>query len=1078
MEGFPLSESVIVGRDRELREIAGVLDHAAEGRGSIWYVTGEPGIGKSRLAEEIAQRARQRGFRAYWGRCWEAGGAPAYWPWMQVLRALLRTMDPGEIGPHGEPIAQILPELRPLEPAGTSSLEPEQARFRLMDAMGAVIADAARHCPLVIVLEDLHAADVSSVLLLEFLAATVRHQPLLILGTFRDAELAAAPAGSQLIRAAQEGHRLSLQRLSESDVGLFLKATGESADAEFVAALHRTTDGQPLFLAEITRLWRSQGSRKSIDHLSIPRSVRTAIGERLARVSPSCVHVLRRGAVVGREFDIGLLAAAYQDDPNDYVAACQEATECAILAETGPQRYRFLHFLIRQHVYEGIAEQERADAHARLARALEARPLGEEARWSEVAHHLVAAGRCREAATAYRKAGAEALQQLAFEEAAQSFGEALRAARTAGTLDPEAHVELLLDLAHAQTQAGELASGKQTSTAAADLARRLGSAELLARAALEHGAALIHAKVDRELVGLLQEALDALDPTDSALRARVMARLAAAMQPATDPEGPIELAREAIGMARRLGDRVTLLDTLRNGGSAMVDLGDLEERLALDREHATLAEELDEPVEALRGNMRSIMDYLELGRLDDAYRAMRACERITERLDHPAYRWRSTALQALRAIWEGDFVDAERLVEAVRSLGKSGRDPNAAVVYAAQRVRLHQLRGEFEAQIPLLPTLDGHWDDTELGRATAQITVGAEHLLAGRTSQALRGFDAERIERLLRLGDHTLKLNVARLAVAAQDRGLAERLYRRLLPIRDRLVTGGVLYMTLEGPTSWALASTARFLGRKAEAREHYEHALDITRRLGGRPVHALIAHEYADFLAEHDENDVRRRALESAQSAQATAQELGMHALLADCTELLSRLRGASKEIEPSVSEGGELTMDHIGDTWLIRYADSEFHLKDLRGVRLLATLVAEPGREFHVLDLDRENVAPTARVDARGAIAALDEEARRQYGARIAELKEEIEEADAWNDPERGERARRELAFIEQELSRALGLGGRPRQQGSAAERARVNVQRRIRDAIRRIEEHHAALAKHLDRAVRTGMYCAYEP
>jgi hypothetical protein len=169
---------------------------------------------------------------------------------------------------------------------------------------------------------------------------------------------------------------------------------------------------------------------------------------------------------------------------------------------------------------------------------------------------------------------------------------------------------------------------------------------------------------------------------------------------------------------------------------------------------------------------------------------------------------------------------------------------------------------------------------------------------------------------------------------------------------------------------------------------------------------------------------------------------------------------------------------MDQLGDMWLIRYADAEFHLKDLRGVRLLATLVAEPGREFHVLDLERGNVAPAAPIDPRGAGEILDEEARRQYKSRVVELKEEIEEAEAWNDPERTERARRELAFIEQELTRALGLGGRQRSHGSAAERARINVQRRLRDAIRRIEEHHAGLAKHLDRAVRTGMYCAYEP
>lgn len=1042
-------------------------------------MTGEPGIGKSRLAEELGHLARARGMRAFWGRCWEAGGAPAYWPWVQILRAVLRTADPGRVDAHSEPLAQILPELGQTGPTPLpSDLGPDQARFQLMDAISGVIADAAQRLPLVLVLEDLHAADVSTVLLLEFLAATVRHQPLLILGTFREAELATAPAGPQLIRAAQEGNRLALDRLSKEDVAAFVKATDETADSSFVAALHRTTDGHPLFLVELARLWRTRGSSGSVDRVSVPRSVRTAIRERLTRVSPECVQTLQCGAIVGREFDVGLLQACFQDEEAKYVAACQEATDAAILVETAPQRYRFVHFLIRELVYEGIEEPRRADAHARLARILEDRTRDGELRWSEVAHHLAAAGRCREAADAYRNAGAQALQQLAFEEAVQAHREALRASETAGSLDPEIHAELLLELAHAQTRAGEVILGKQTSLAAAEVARNLTNPELLARAALEHGAALIYAKVDPELVALLQEALDALDPHDSVLRARVMARLAAAQQPAVDPAGPMQLAREAIAMARRLGERETLLDTLRNGGSAMVDVGDLEERIGLDREHATLAEELGNRVEALRGNLRSTMDYLELGRLDDAFRTMRACERIAEQLDHPAYRWRSVAMHALRAIWEGDFEAAEQLVEEARVLGERGRDPNAGVVHAMQKARLLQLRGDFDAQLPLLKKLDGHWGDTDLGRTSASVIIGAEHVLARRVTIGLHGFDRDAVHEVLRLGDHTFQLSVARLAIAARDRELAEHLYRSLLLTQDHLVTGGMLYMTLEGPTRWGLASLARFLGREGEARDHYEHALETTRRTGGRPVHALISHDYAELLAESDAPADRRRASTLAQEAQTTARELRMRALEADATLLLTRLQGQVEEHHPPPANTNNLSMHQVGDAWVVRYGTAEFHLKNVRGVRLLAALVAEPGREFHVLDLSEGPKAQGAPVDRGDAGELLDEEARRQYKARVFELKAELAEAEEWNDPARAERSRRELALIEQELSKAVGIGGRPRRSGSAAERARVNVQRRIRDAIRRIEGHHAGLAKHLDRAIRTGTYCAYEP
>jgi len=1071
-----LAESSIVGRDREVSRLTEAIEDVAEGRGSVWFLTGEPGIGKSRLAEEVGRLARERGMRTFWGRCWEAGGAPAYWPWVQVLRAVLRTAEPGQLDPYVAALSQILPELPEAQAAReTADLGPEQARFQLMDAVSNVLSDAAQRFPLVVVLEDLHVADVSTVLLLEFLAATIRHQPLLIVGTFREVELASAPAGPQLIRAAQQAEQLALEPLTERDVASFLEATGERADATFVTELHRTTDGHPLFLAEVVRLWRAQGSSA---RTSIPRSVRTAIQERLANVTPVCMRSLRHGAVVGPEFDIGLLEACYEDDAEDYVEGCQEATDAAILVEIAPQRYRFVHFLIRQLVYATIPEDDRLGAHARLAGILEHRPRNAEPRWSEVAHHLVAARRSGEAFDAYRKAGAQALRQLAFEEAVQAYQDATRAADEARDIETGARVELLLDLGHAQTRAGEVSAGKKTCAAAAVLARTLGDATLLARAALEHGTALIYGHVDRELVALLEEALDALPAADGVLRARVMARLAAALQPAPEPEGPIQIARDAIAMARRLGDREALLDTMRNGGSAMVDLGDLEERVVLDREHAVLAEELGNPVEAFRGNLRSIMDYLQLGRLDDAFRAMHACERITEDLNHPAYRWRAIALRVLRATWQGDFKEAEQLAEEMRLLGERAADPNAGAVHAMQKTRLLRMRGDFDAQLPWIAEIDRHWGSSEIGRTNANFIIGGEHVAAGRLALGLSKYDPEAGRKLLRHGDHTLQLSFARLCVAAEDRELAEQVYRHLLITRDHLVTGGMLYLTIEGPTTWGLASIARFLGRNREAREHYEQAMAMSRRTGGQPVHALIACEYAGLLSESDAPADRRHALSLAQEAGATAEELGMRALKADVEALLAELHRVEEENDPPSVDADTFTMSQVGDSWSLRYGNVEFHLEDMRGVRLLATLVAEPGREFHVLDLSAGSKAPTEPIDRSDAGEALDEEARRQYQTRVSDLQEELQEAESWNDSARAERAREELGFIQQELSAAVGLGGRERKVGSAAERARVNVQRRIRDAIRRIESHHPGLAKHLDRSVRTGTYCAYEP
>jgi len=1075
-------ESSLVGRHQELSRLAAAIEEVAEGRGFVCFLTGEAGIGKSRLAEEAARLARDRGMRIYWGRCWEAGGAPAYWPWVQVLRAILRTAEPDQVDPFLAPLGQMLPELRRTQaiPEATE-LGPEQARFQVMDAVGHLLAETSERCPMVIVLEDLHVADISTVLLLDFLAAIVRNHAILIIGTYREAELGAAAAGPQLLRAAQQGHRLALDRLTHEEVAAFLETTGETVDPDFVGALHRITEGHPLFLVEVARLWRMQGARDHTGRPAIPKSVRQAIQERLQGLSPECALSLRRGAVIGREFDTILLEASYPNDSSDTVEACQEATDHALLIEVAPLRYRFSHFLIRELVYESIPDAERGDAHRRLAEVLLERPDNEgQPRWSEIAHHFTAAGpgTASKASEAYRQASAQALRQLAFDEAVIAAHRALDACERALPVDERVRIAILIQLGHAQTRAGDIQAGKTTCAKAAALARDLGDASLLAKAALEHGSALIFANVDAELVALLEEALELLESSDSPLRARLMARLAAALQPALDPEPPMELARQAIAMARRTGDKQTLLDTLRDGGSAMVDLGDVEERLLLDREHAALAEELGNPIEGLRANMRSFMVFVQLGRLDDAFRTLHACERAADELDHPTYRWRCQALRVLRALWEGDFDEADRYLEEVRALVEQAGDPNARLTYAYQKARILLYRGEFDAQLPFVDELEESWRGTALGGATAGVLVGAEHLMSGRREAALRRFDAEAVAKLLHLGDPSSDLCAARLCAAAEHRELAERLYKKLLLSKESLFTTGMIGMTIEGPGSWPLALLAKCLGREEDARAHYEDAIATTRRTNGHPVNTLLACEYAEMLATSTAPADRQRALELAQSAAVVAAQLGMRDAEKRAHAVTSQLEGASEITGVSLAPSPRVDMNRVGDSWLIQYGGAEFHLRDMKGVRLLAHLVDNPGREYHVLDLSGETRTSEHRVDRGDAGRVIDEEARQQYQARVAALREELEEAESWNDAGRTERARGELEFLRRELAKAVGLGGRERRVGAAAERARINVQRRIRDAIRRVEAHHPDLAKHLDRAVKTGTYCSYNP
>lgn len=1022
--------------------------------------------------------------RTLWGRCWEAGGAPAYWPWVQILRAVLRTAEPGQFDAFLSPLSQVLPELR--ESHGTheaSDLGAEQARFQLMDGVGHVLGNVAERCPILLILEDLHVADVSTVLLLDFLIASVRNQPIIIVGTYRDADLASSTSGTQLLRTARQGHQLPLDRLSTFDIEAFLRSTDghAEADANLVEALYQITEGHPLFLVEVGRLWRSQGARDRDGRPLIPNSVRQATHERIDRLGPECVRVLQRGAVVGREFEATLLDTNHPKEPSRCASACQEATEATILIEIGPQRYRFAHYLIRELIYESIPLAERLEEHRRLAETLVRRHAGSlEPEWSEVAHHFSLAGpdAVNQAADAYLRASRQALEQLAFDEAISAAQSALDAAESAMHADASLRATILIQRGHAQTRSGDIASGKASCTQAASIAREIGDADLLARAALEHGTALIFAEVDPELVALLEEAVALLDPTDSAMRARVMARLAAALQPALDTQVPMDLAHEAIQMARRVGDRAVLLDTLRNGGSALVDLADPEERLALDREHAALAEELANPREALLANVRSFMDFVQLGRLDDAYRVIHACELAAEELRHPAYRWRCVALHGLRALWEGNFEAATEYIDELGSLATRSKDPNAQRAYEHQRVRLFQLTGDFDNHQLVVAAIERSWRGSDFGGATADVLAGAEHMIAGRSEQALHHFHPEGIDLLIKSGDPSAGLSMARLCFIAGNQELAERLLTRLILSSEQLVTTGMIGMTIEGPHSWSLALLNRALGRFDDSAEHYEHAMTKARRTGGKPTLALIAGEYAEMLIANGAPEQRHRAAELARLSISTAEPLGMTHWVTRIAEIADVESVPASPASSTHATVPGLTIGRVGDAWSLSYEGQEFHLKDMKGVRLLAALIENPGREFHVLDLGEGSQARAQPVDRGDAGVVLDETSRRQYRDRVAALQEELEEAESWNDVGRAQKLHEELDFLKRELANALGLGGRNRRAGAAAERARVNIQRRIRDAIRRIEAHHPRLAKHLQQSIKTGAYCSYDP
>jgi predicted ATPase len=633
-----------VGRDRELADLVAALDDAIAGRVRLLLIAGEPGIGKTWLAEHLAEHAAKRGVRVLWVRCWEAGSAPPFWPWAQLLRALAEDLDDQALtawlGAGAAQVAQLVPDLGRApgnDPAPAAShASSEAARLSLFEAVTGFLRRAASAQPLLLVLEDLQAADASSLLLLEFLARDLRGGRLLVVGTYRnltaDRVQGVGDAMSQLVR---DGHLLGLRGLDRDAVGDLVEALAGVVPSEaMVAAVHEATEGNPLFVRETVRLLASDVRLQDPGHLQVPLSgsVRTVLGRRLAPLSADAVLVLSVAAVTGREFDLSLVAPACELPMERVLAGLSEAVALDVVAEgDGPAgRYRFSHALIREVLYERLPIPVRMDLHRRVGEAIERQYGSGRTHLAELAYHFAEAAAAGEAARALayaRRAGDWAMDVHAYDEAAAQYRRALQALRFADPDEP-VRCELLLRLGAAQARAGRCREAEESCLEAAELSRRLGSSEQLARAALALGAQELRGgAVNRPLVALSREALAALPVTDSPLRARLLARLSLELVFSDEAELAEPTSREAVELARRLGEAAVLGDALRARWMTVWGPDGLEERSAIAEELLRLARATGDQELELAARSRRATSSLQSGDVRGVEADIAACAR-------------------------------------------------------------------------------------------------------------------------------------------------------------------------------------------------------------------------------------------------------------------------------------------------------------------------------------------------------------------------------------------------------------------------------------------------------------------
>jgi eukaryotic-like serine/threonine-protein kinase len=405
--------SAFVGRRRELAELLEALEGGADSQRHLFQISGEPGIGKTRLVDEVAAGARDRGVRVVWGRCWEGEGAPAYWPWIQVLRASLSEVEPeqrralleSEVTPHiAHDVAQIVPELRPAllegpRPSATTQLDPEQARFRLFDSVTNLLKNFARSKAMLIVLDDLHDGDQASLMMLRFVARELAGASILLVGTYRDVEVRRSrPLGKLIGEISREARSIPLAGLSEAEVANFVESlAGQRFDDKLVARLYAATNGNPLFIDGIVRVLIAQGGALHEGDLDapfrIPGGVREAIHLRLDRLSPQTNAILSVGAAIGNEFEVRRCQLVAGTPADQLHPLLDEAAGTDVVTRLGYGRYRFSHALIREALYGDIDTNTRIALHGKIGAVTEELYRDDlEPHLAELAHHFGEAG--------------------------------------------------------------------------------------------------------------------------------------------------------------------------------------------------------------------------------------------------------------------------------------------------------------------------------------------------------------------------------------------------------------------------------------------------------------------------------------------------------------------------------------------------------------------------------------------------------------------------------------------------------------------------------------------------------------
>jgi class 3 adenylate cyclase/tetratricopeptide (TPR) repeat protein len=866
----------VVGRESEVKLMMDATKRVASGEGrEVLIISGEAGLGKTTLVAEAARSAFEVGARVLFGHCEESLATP-YQLFAEALGHYVTHAPEHELLAHveayGSELAWLVPALKSRIPGLPTprATDADTERFLLFAAVVGLLAAASAQQPVVVVLDDLQWADTASLLLLRHLATASLAMRVLVLGTYRDSELSSLHSLLDVLAALRRESgvsRIELVGLGDAEVVALMEAmagyTLDEAGTNLAHAVYLETDGNPFFvnevlrhLAEIGAIYQDETGRwtakDSFGRITLPDSVREVIGARVGRLGPDAGRVLALASVIGRDFDLDLLARSSKISEDDLLDILEAAAAAALVHEPAESsgHYNFTHALIQHTISEEMGPNRRARAHRQVAQALEDLCRGRPgARVGELARHWLAATQPVDMTKAIdycRQAGDAALKALAPGDALGYYTQALDLFAQLEEPDPALGIDLGIGLGSAQRQTGD-PQFRQTLLDTAHRAAELGDTQRLATSALLNDRGFrVLGFTDDDKIKVLEMALARL-PDDHPDRALLLADLCKELPAECPLVRRRALSDEALAIAHASGDEATIVRVLNWVSLSLRVPSLLQQSLSRSAEALARAERIGDPVLLFEAAALRNVIAIQAGDLVEVDRSIEIARSLASRLNQPTLTWAHTVERATRSLVAGDTYSAEQLAIEALKIGTESGQPDAALLFGAHYLEVSWQRGTVADLVPLI-------------EQTIAENPGFPSMLAALALAHVEGNHLDEASRILADGSSTGRDTPssgawltdqtiwAEVAIELKHAQSAERLFERLAPWANQFSAGA---LSVEGPVSHYLGSLVTVLGRYEEAQAYFLQSAAVCDRIGAKFFAARTDLSWGRMLAE-----------------------------------------------------------------------------------------------------------------------------------------------------------------------------------------------------------------------------------